>query len=95
MRWNDHDLATYGEILDAVIDILHNSTREQARQFMAAYQAETPHAATNVGYLAGYCSSETAQKIYDWFECAHPIFGTHIPTDAEAYQAGRQLAQPT
>ncbi len=74
-------------------DILHNGTREQAHQFMEAYRAETPHAATNVGYLAGYCSADTAEQIWDWFECAHPIFGTHSPTFDEAFTAGQQLAQ--
>jgi hypothetical protein len=93
MRWNDQELTTYGQILDAVTDILHNGTREQAHEFMAAYRAETPHAATNIGYLAGYCSTATATKIFDWFECAHPIFGTHVPTPDEAFHAGQQLAQ--
>jgi len=62
-----------------------------AQRFMAAYRTETPHAATNVGYLAGYHDSETARRIWDWFECAHPVFGTYIPTPEEAFEAGQRL----
>ncbi len=88
MRWNDTDLDTIGKLLDAITAI---PTREEAQRFMAAYRAENPlHAAANVGYLAGYCSDETAQRIYDWFEVAHPVFGTYRPTPDEALAAGQQ-----
>jgi len=88
MQWNGKELDTIGKLLDAVAAI---KTREDAQRFMAAYRTETPHAATNVGYLAGYHDSETARRIWDWFECAHPVFGTYIPTPEEAFEAGQRL----
>ena len=42
----------------------------------------------NIGYWAGYHDSGTAQRIWRLFECAHPVFGRHIPTPDEAFQAG-------
>jgi transcriptional regulator with XRE-family HTH domain len=89
MEWNGQQLGSFGDLLDAVCAV---ESREDAHRFMAAYRAETPHAASNVGYLAGYCDSETARRIWDWFECAHPIFGTRIPTADEAFSAGQRLA---
>lgn len=81
--------STIGEILDQVTAI---RTRAGAREFMAAYVAENPHARENVGYLAGYCDAETARRIWDWFECAHPVFGTRVPSEEEAFRAGQELA---
>ena len=89
MEWNGQQLNTVGELCDAVCAV---KTREEAQRFMAAYRAENIHASENVGYLAGYYDSETAKRIWDWFECAHPIFGTHIPTTDEAFDAGQRLA---
>lgn len=80
---------TIGEILDQVTAI---KTPSEAREYMAAYEAENPHARENIGYLAGYCDAEIAWRIWDWFECAHPIFGTRVPTDGEAFRAGEDLA---
>jgi hypothetical protein len=77
MEWNGKHLETIGDLGDAVVAIARDGTREDAQRFMAAYRAETPHAATNVGYMAGYHDSDTARRIWDWFECAHPVFGTY------------------
>ena len=50
----------------------------------------------NLGYYAGYYSSETRERIERLFNCAHPIFGAIAvrgePTAAEALEAGRKLA---
>jgi hypothetical protein len=93
MKWLNQELDTIGKLSDAIFGIIRDGTREDAQRFMAAYRAETPHAATNVGYLAGYYDSETARKIWDWFECAHPVFGTYVPTVEEALEAGGKLAE--
>jgi hypothetical protein len=92
MQWLDQELATIGDLSKAIVGIVRDGTREDAQRFMAIYRAEMPHAATNVGYLAGYQDPETARKIWDWFECAHPVFGTYIPTADEAFRAGQQIA---
>jgi hypothetical protein len=92
MEWNGKQLETIGDLGNAIAAIVRDGTREDAQQFMAAYRAETPHAATNVGYMAGYHDADTARRIWDWFECAHPVFGTYIPTAEEAFAAGQRLA---
>lgn len=81
---------TIGSLGRAVAAIVKDGTREEAREFMDAYRAETIHAAANIGYMAGYHDPETARTIWDWFECAHPIFGTYVPTHEEAFDAGRR-----
>jgi hypothetical protein len=91
MDWNGKPIGpTIGDLLDAVLAV---ETKDEAHRFMAAYRDENVHAAANIGYLAGYCDTEIAQRIWDWFECAHPIFGTHIPTPDEAFNAGQRLAK--
>ena len=51
----------------------------------------------NLGYYAGYYSSETRERIERLFSCAHPIFGAITicgrPSVAEALESGRKLAQ--
>jgi hypothetical protein len=73
MEWDGKPLGTIGELLDAVCAV---GSRDEAQRFMAAYRAETGHAAANIGYIAGYCDPETCKRIWDWFSCAHPIFVT-------------------
>jgi len=90
MEWKGRRLVTIGDLMTHGIDAC--ATREEAREFMRLYRAETPHAGQNIGYLAGYYSHEAMARIHDWFECAHPIFGTHAPTPQEAFRAGLQLA---
>lgn len=52
----------------------------------------------NLGYYAGYYSSETRERVERLFRCAHPVFGaiTEIapPTDHEA-QACARASRPT
>jgi hypothetical protein len=86
----DFEHMTIGQLLDAVCAV---KTREEAHAFMAAYRAVSPHAGQNVGYIAGYRDPATARRIWDWFECAHPVFGTHVPDTDEALAAGRKLAE--
>lgn len=91
-KWKGKSLRTIGDLSDAVMQIVRSGRREDAEAFMAAYRAETIHAATNIGYLAGYQDSATARQIWDWFQCAHPIFGTYLPTPEEAFEAGKKMA---
>lgn len=91
MFWNGHELKTVGDIMTYGIDACR--TREEAQAFIAAYEAENPHARENIGYLAGYYSSEKAKQIYDWFNVSHPIFGLSEPTPEEAFHAGMKLAE--
>lgn len=90
MLWHGSDIQTTGEILDAVLAC---KSQEEAEEFMALYSVESEHAKENIGYMAGYCSHEDSQRIYDWFDCQHPIFGTTAPTAEEAFNVGIKLGE--
>lgn len=88
--WRGQSLVSVGDIINAVTAI---QSREEAQEFMRDYGAHTAYAKENIGYMAGYMSHDQAQRIYDWFECAHPIFGTKVPTFEEALEAGMKLGE--
>lgn len=50
----------------------------------------------NLGYFAGYYSSETRERVERLFRCAHPIFGSIAengsPTNERAFSAGARMA---
>ena len=91
--WRGKELETIADLSNAIVAIVKEGAREDSQEFMRLYRQETLHAASNVGYIAGYYGSDTARKIWDWFECAHPIFGTYIPDPEEAFEAGQRLAE--
>ena len=74
-EWRGKTIRTIGDLGDTIISILDDGTQEEARKFMDAYKNSNPYAESNIGYLAGYYDRETARKIWDWFNCSHPIFG--------------------
>lgn len=47
----------------------------------------------NVGYMTGYYSPETAEKMQEWFGVVHPIFGpVGATTSEEQLDLGRRMA---
>lgn len=54
-------------------------------------------AKTNLGYFAGYYSSETRERVERLFNCIHPIFGSieknGQPTPEEALEMGEITAK--
>jgi len=90
MEWNETQLNTIKEILDAALAC---KNKEEAALFMKAYKASTEHAVENLGYMAGYCSDDESQRIYDWFDCEHPIFGKFKPSAEEALSAGMRVGE--
>ena len=91
-EWRGQRVETFGDLGAMVVRICRDGDREEAAEFMAAYREVTAHADINVGYLAGYYDSETAQQIWDWFGVSHPIFGTERPSTEAAYEAGKRAA---
>lgn len=51
----------------------------------------------NLGYYAGYYSSETRERVERLYACSHPVFGKVAergePTLEEALEAGRRMAR--
>lgn len=92
MNWRGQTLTTIGDILNVITAI---ASREDAQEFMRIYSSENSHAKENIGYIAGYCSREQADRIYDWFDCEHPVFGKKEPTFEEAFSAGMKLGEYT
>lgn len=50
---------------------------------------------SNIGYYAGYYDSEIASRVYELFNCKHPIFGDvkNWPTPEEAFEMGKKYAE--
>lgn len=86
--WKGDTLNTIREIGDALGAL---ESREDAHDFMRAYQKHTIHAYVNVGYIAGYYDHDTKRRIWEWCETSHPLFGRSEPTPEEAFEAGRRM----
>jgi hypothetical protein len=41
-------------------------------------------ARSNIGYLSGYYDHETGQRVRDFFDVDHPVFGRKAPDDPRA-----------
>jgi hypothetical protein len=91
MNWKGRELNTIGDLMTHGIDKC--DTPEEAQEFMRLYEAENPHARDNIGYLAGYYSTEKKHQIFEWFGVHHPIFGILDPTPEQALGAGMKLAE--
>lgn len=98
---------TYGECLDPIFKI---TDKEDAEQYKKAYIAFIQKwrdregtsdnmtaeqvANSNIGYYAGYGSSQDRERIEALFLCAHPIFGAikdnGTPTGKEAFECGNK-----
>lgn len=52
---------------------------------------------SNLGYYAGYHSTEVRRRVERLFRCAHPVFGSvaenGVPTAEQAFQAGIEMAK--
>jgi len=47
----------------------------------------------NLGYYSGYYDHETMKRVFKLFDCAHPIFGTTIPTPEAAFEVGKKMGE--
>ena len=75
----------YFELLVQWAMKFHNGNREKAEAQEKA----------NLGYFAGYCDSETRERVERLFCCSHPIFGPvskGTPTPKEAFELEKKLA---
>ena len=90
MNWKGKSLETIGELTDAIGKI---ETREEAEDFMREYRSENEFADANIGYLTGYFSMEKMMKLQDLFSVVHPVFGSKVPTQKEAFEAGVKIGK--
>lgn len=82
-----------GDIMDVAFQLARSGNKARCLRFIAEYYACTPHAAENIGFMAGYYDHETAKMIYENFGVSHPVFGTSQPTPEEAFNAGVTLGK--
>lgn len=88
--WKDQEISTHGDMMNALANL---ESREEAQEFMKVYSAHNVHAYQNVGYAAGYFSRDDMDRILDWCETAHPLFGRSRPTPEELFDLGRRMAE--
>lgn len=74
MIWKGKKLETTEDFMKYGIDAC--ASKEEARVFIRQYVLEDYHARANIGYLAGYYNREDQERIFDWFDVVHPIYGT-------------------
>lgn len=88
--WKNAEIKTIGDLIDAMCAL---ASREEAQEFMRGYVAVNEHAYANVGYCTGYLGHEEGQRLREWCQAAHPIFGMGTPSPVEAIRAGMEAAR--
>jgi hypothetical protein len=74
MLWKGNKLETYPEIIDTVLSLKGS----EQKKFVEEYAKTSNFALSNIGYIAGYYDSKTAQRILKIFNTEHPIFGRKL-----------------
>lgn len=102
------DLLTYRECLGPAMEITDPQEAAQYLNDYVAWQEKHMTEASvnytveevckiNIGYYAGYYSSETRERVERLFNTSHPIFGSiksnGSPTPEKAFSMGQQAAQ--
>jgi hypothetical protein len=89
MVWRYKNLVTIGDWCEALETL---ETEADAKQFIELALQETPEhpeiMISNIGYLTGYLSSAKAERLREWMQTPHPIFGMKSPTPDDAFKAG-------
>lgn len=85
MYWNGRNLDTYEDLFHIVNNI---NSKEEAQEFLAAYRQVNSSAEEVIGWMIGDVDRELGNKIIEWFECEHPLFGKIFPTPEEALKKG-------
>jgi hypothetical protein len=99
MKFEDKDY-TIGELYTPAMTI---ETQEEADEYFNAlvehnisrYGTDPIKAIniekSNLGYFAGYYDNETMERVQKLFSCQHPVFGSVIPTNKQAFEAGNNF----
>ncbi len=91
---------TIGEILGPAMDITDQADADDYfEQLVSHYTSVAKGPRTrqeaekivrdNLGYYAGYYSTETQSRVNRLFKTTHPVFGDTKPTAEEAFEAGK------
>jgi hypothetical protein len=98
------DVMTYGDKYRPAMEM--TDPQEAAEYFEVCVQHCMRHGKTrqeaedierkNLGYYAGYYSTETRLRVEKLFSCQHPFFGKAadgVPTSEEAFSMGKALGE--
>ncbi len=88
---NEEDAKEYLELL-----IQYNMSYSDDNNAPLTRELATKNAKDNIGYWAGYCSSEVGARMHRLFCCAHPVFGNFnngTPTPEEAFKASQEFGE--
>lgn len=94
MKFEGKYLKTMGDIFDTALEVAKAKEHKRCESFLFCYadyiKSENPEmdikdclerAKSNLGYFAGYYSTETAKLIQDSYRAVHPIFGSAYDRD--------------
>lgn len=89
--WKNREIKSISDLLNE-IDLI--SSPEEAKEFLNEYQNVNPSAKDDIGWLLGENPSPSnKEKILNWFECVHPIFGNKSLSTEELLSLGISVGQ--
>ena len=88
--WKGIDIKSLADLMLAIQRVY---STEDARLFLALYEAENDFARENIGYMIGYINDDyRRQDLYRFFGVSHPIFGLIRPSIEQAQELSRKVA---
>lgn len=94
MKFEGKELKTMGEIFETALEVAKTKEQKRCESFLFCYadyiKEDNPEmdikdclerAKSNLGYYAGYYSTEVAKLIQDSYRAVHPIFGSAYDRD--------------
>ena len=75
MIWKGKRIESYREIVKIALSLKGDEQRKFVNEYTKTCGS---YALRNIGYIAGYYPSKTAQRILDIFRTEHPKFGRNI-----------------
>lgn len=88
--WHGRKMDNYGDLINAVSEIIDSGDAERAQEFRQAYlHAGVPAdvVESNIGFTMGEFGSEKMAKGLALFKASHPVFGTTVPASARESMA--------
>jgi hypothetical protein len=75
MIWKGKQINTYRELVELALSLKGAERKKLVNEY---YKTHGEYAMLNIGHIAGYYPSKTAQRILDIFRTEHPKFGRNI-----------------
>lgn len=105
MEFEGTNLTSMGSVFDKALEIAETGDGDRCQNFLTAYanwiievnghyniEEATEIAKSNLGYFAGYYSSEVYETINKAYSAVHPVFGRN-PFDVSPDEAYRKALE--